>query len=729
MAGLARGAFLSAAAALLLLAPSTARAWQGAGQGEGDGTVTVRVLADGAPLAGAQLRSGGASATSDARGEATLRLPAGERTLTAAKIGFAPASLHVLVRAGLDTAVTVVLERAAEVERVVISATRSGRSVEDEPTRVEVLAREELEEKLFMTPGDIAMLLSETTGLRVQITSPSLGGANVRIQGLRGRYTQVLSDGLPLFGGQMPTFGLLQIPPLDLGQVEVIRGVASALYGSSALGGVINLGSRRPDDRRELLLNQTSRGGTDAAFWQGTEVSERLGYTVLAGLHRQRQRDLDDDGWTDMPGYRRGVLRPRLYWEPAPGRSIFATVGATLEERDGGTVSGAVAPDDHGFPESLDTRRFDGGATGRFLLGGVGLLTVKASGTMQRHRHRFGDDRENDRHSTLFGEAALTRGGGRQTIVAGVALQQERYRATELSGFDYTFTIPAAFAQYDVTPLPWVTVSASGRVDAHSEYGTLPSPRLAALLRAPGGWTARLSAGSGFFAPIPFTEETEVIGLSRLAPLSGLDAERARSASLDVGRVSGGMELRGSLFGSRVERALSLREAAGDAERLLFVNAGGTTRTAGGELLARAMPEPFELTATYTYVRSTEEDPDGGGRRPVPLTPRHSVGVVGAWEQEGRSRVGIELYYVGEQPLADNPYRTTSEPYVLFGVLVERHVGRAQLFANAENIANVRLTRYQRLVRPERGPGGRWTTDAWAPLDGRVINAGVRFGL
>jgi iron complex outermembrane receptor protein len=134
------------------------------------------VSAEGAPLAGVQVRGDGASATSDARGEAVLRLAPGERTLSAAKLGYV------------------------------------GCTVEDEPTRVEVLAREELEEKLFMTPGDIAMLLSETTGLRVQITSPSLGGANVRIQGLRGRYTQVLSDGLPLFGGQMPTIGLLQIP-------------------------------------------------------------------------------------------------------------------------------------------------------------------------------------------------------------------------------------------------------------------------------------------------------------------------------------------------------------------------------------------------------------------------------------------------------------------------------------------------------------------------------------
>ena len=86
-------------------------------------------------------------------------------------------------------------------EHVVVTATRSDRRIQDEPLRVEVIDREEIEEKALMTPGSVAMLLGETTGLRVQITAPSIGAANVRIQGLRGRYAQLLADGLPLYGG------------------------------------------------------------------------------------------------------------------------------------------------------------------------------------------------------------------------------------------------------------------------------------------------------------------------------------------------------------------------------------------------------------------------------------------------------------------------------------------------------------------------------------------------
>ena len=147
----------------------------------------------------------------------------------------------------------------------VVATTRTDKRLEDQPMRVEVLAREEIEEKMLMTPGDIVMMLNEMGGMRVQATSPSLGAASVRIQGMRGRYTRFLSDGLPLFG-DVGGLGLLQIPPMDLGQVEVIKGVASALYGAGAMGGVINLLSRRPGDepQREFLFNRSTRGATDA---------------------------------------------------------------------------------------------------------------------------------------------------------------------------------------------------------------------------------------------------------------------------------------------------------------------------------------------------------------------------------------------------------------------------------------------------------------------------------
>jgi iron complex outermembrane receptor protein len=171
---------------------------------------------------------------------------------------------------------------------------------------------------------------------------------------------------------------------------------------------------------------------------------------------------------------------------------------------------------------------------------------------------------------------------------------------------------------------------------------------------------------------------------------------------------------------------------------LVLVNAPQPARTWGAEALARFLRGPTRLTATYAYLRATEWDADASRgsvdvRRDVPLAPRHTAGLVGSLESEERYRVGLEVYYTGRQALEDNPYRLASRPYVIFGLLGERWVetgaGMARLFINLENIGNVRQTRYDPLVLPSRGQGGRWTTDAWTELSGFTVNGGVRLSL
>jgi outer membrane receptor for ferrienterochelin and colicins len=682
----------------------------------------------------ARVRLGDAEARSDTAGIATLRVAPGRYRLEVTYQDWKPVEQAITIHG--DTSFLAVLRPdllddehdAGELETVVVTATRSEQRIEDAPVRVEVLAREEVEEKMMMTPGDVAMMLNETSGLRVQATSPSLGGATVRVQGLRGRYTQLLSDGLPLYGGQSGSLGLLQIPPMDLGQVEVIKGAASALYGASALGGVINLVSRRPDGDRELLLNASTLGGGDAVLWSSGALGGRWGYTFLGGAHGQKRADVDRDGWADVPSYTRGVVRPRLFWDGGEGRSLFLTVGGTAEDRNGG---GDIPAGLH-RPEELRTRRGDAGLVGRWMTGGGTLLNLRASGMIQRHDHRFGNVRERDRHDTWFAEGSAAHTLGTHTLVLGAALQRETYRGLDVSGFDYTFTIPSVFAQDDWRAAEWLAVTASGRVDAHSEYGTFFSPRLSALLRPAEGWTVRASAGAGYYAPTPFTEETEAIGLTDVQPLRGLKAERARGASLDVGRTIGDIELNASLFGSVIDNALQLVPAsAPQSAGVALVNVIGETRTWGTEALVRYHAEPWHVTATHTWTHATEPrlDDDLLSRGEVPLTPRHQAGIVGMWEAEDVGRIGLELYYTGRQSLDDNPYRSSSRPYVIFGMLAERRVGRARVFVNAENLLDVRQTRWHPMPLPERSSELRWTTDAWAPLEGRAINAGVRLDL
>ena len=170
----------------------------------------------------------------------------------------------------------------------VVMSTRAERSVTDEPVQVEVLEREAWNESLVTMPNDLATLLGGTAGLRVQPTNALFGGAGVRIWGLRGRYTSILTDGLPLYGSQSGSLGLLQIPVADIEQIEVIGGAASALYGATALGGVVNLISRRPVREREFLRGDPTAGGGIFAYVNQTDPARAWGGELRVRYGRQR---------------------------------------------------------------------------------------------------------------------------------------------------------------------------------------------------------------------------------------------------------------------------------------------------------------------------------------------------------------------------------------------------------------------------------------------------------
>jgi outer membrane receptor for ferrienterochelin and colicins len=687
------------------------------------GTVSIDVRASNQPVEDAEVVVNGVSRRTDVSGTVTIELPAGTVAITVAKAGFVATTVSVVIRVGLRQQVIVDLDREPTLEETVtvVASTRTGKRLEDQPMRVEVLTREEIEEKMLMTPGDIVMMLNEMGGMRVQATSPSIGAASVRIQGMRGKYTRVLSDGLPLFG-DVGGLGLLQIPPMDLGQAEVIKGVASALYGAGAMGGIVNLLSRRPgpDPQHEFLINQSTRGATDAVTFLSRPLARGWSTSVLAGGHWQQTTDVNRDSWADLPGYERGIVRPRVFWDSGHGRTFFATTGMTLEGRHGGTPDGEIlgatgAP----YVEALDTRKYDAGAVAQVLFNERALLTARGALVHQRHDHQFGEVRERDRHDLAFGELAVRTAARKQTWVAGLAIERDIYRSQDVPRFDYSFTVPGVFVQYDIDVTPAFSVSSSGRVDVHSEYGTFISPRVSGMLRA-GRWTSRLSFGTGFFGSTPLAEETESAGLTRLTLVGRLKAERGRSGSFDLTRTDGPLSSTATLFISRISDPLHVDRSPAYALR----NLGQPTANVGLELLGTVRHEPFAITTTYTYVRASERVE--GVKEDVPLTPRHSAGIVGMLEREGEGRVGIEWYYTGKQRLEENPYRTQSQPYMVVGLLAERVFGHFRVFVNGENLTGVRQTRWDPLLRQARAADGRWTVDAWAPLEGRNVNGGVR---
>ncbi len=224
-------------------------------------------------------------------------------------------------------------------EEIIVSATRSRRTIADLPTRVEVISGEELEEKGNMKPGDIRMLLNETTGIQTQQTSAISSNSSIRIQGLDGKYTQLLKDGYPLYAGFSGGLSLLQIVPLDLQQVEVIKGASSTLYGGGAIAGLVNLVSKTPGEEQELnfLLNGTSALGLDISGFYSNK-SERFGTTIFASYNLGSPYDPADIGLTAIPEFRRYTINPKLFYYFSDRSTLEFGVNTIVEERIGGNV-------------------------------------------------------------------------------------------------------------------------------------------------------------------------------------------------------------------------------------------------------------------------------------------------------------------------------------------------------------------------------------------------------
>lgn len=610
---------------------------------------------------------------------------------------------------------------------VIVTATRVPTLIQDEPLHVEAVPAEEIEENLTVQPGNLSSLLTELPGIRAESLAPALGGAGLQLRGMPARNTVVFTDGLPLLGAQPDAFGLLQTPPLDLERVEVIKGAASALYGGTALAGVLNLVSRPPGSESSFLADATSRGGQDLEGFLTSPANARWSGTLTGGAHLQSREDINNDGWADIAGYRRFTLRPRVWWNDNAGDSTFFTVGLMDEDRTGGTLPARELPDGSPFAQEAVTHRFDGGMVSQWSLSETQRLVLRASVTSTHLDFTFGPQRTLSTQTTVFTEAAWTGKNSGHSWVIGLAFDRDALSVPAVAGVGYAYNVPGAFIEDEYQALSWLTLASSARLDANDDYGSFVSPRLSALVHERGSpWSLRASVGSGFAPPSPLVDEVEATGLGSVLPLAGLHAERAVTASLDAKWAAGGWDINGSLFTSEIRDPLTALPGVDDKWRI--VNAPGARRAPGAEALIGYTTGLLHVIASWSALRATEEVLPGV-RQDAPLVPRQAAELGVILESEKRGRFGIELGYTGTQALEYDPYRSVAPGFFELNALGEIRFGELGIFVNAMNLTGVRQTHYDPLLRPSPGPGGNPITDVWAPLAGRTFNLGIRSDL
>ena len=619
---------------------------------------------------------------------------------------------------------------AEEMDEIIITSTRGTRTINNIPTRVEFIAGEELEEKANMKPGDIRMMLNESTGIQTQQTSATSGNSSIRIQGLDGRYTQILKDGFPVYSGASSGLGLLQTPPLDLKQVEIIKGSASTLYGGGAIAGLVNLVSKTPKDERELrfLLNGTSAGGLDINGFYGQRF-DKIGLTIFASHDRNAAYDPADIKLTAIPKFERYNFNPKLFLYLNDKTELNFGVNTVFEDRIGGNIDYIKNRSD--FPDSYfeknKTQRVSTQFTLSHKINDRESIIVKNSINNFSRVITIPDYLFDGVQTSTFSEFTYVNNGELSQWIAGANLYTDEFKEKKKSAFperDYNQITYGAFVQNTVKATDWLLLETGLRGDYVHEYGFSLLPRASALFRISPKLSSRLGGGLGYKTPTIFTEESESIQYQNVLPINSdiNKLEKSFGFNFDVNyktHITDALSLSVNqlFFYTKVNNPLILTPLANDTFQ--FLNVDGNLNTKGTETNLKLSYEDFKLFIGYTYTDATVEN--NGNKSRNPLTAKHRLNNVLMYEVEDKWKVGLEAYYYSPQQLTDG---STSRDYWIFGVMIEKLWENFSIYANFENFTDTRQTRFGSIYTGTLSKP--LFKDIFAPLDGFVVNAGIK---
>ncbi|TZF83179.1 TonB-dependent receptor [Pedobacter sp. BS3] len=673
--------------------------------------------------------------STDTNGLVTLaNIPGGKQVIEFRYVGYETRKDTFLFPLANAIPVEILLTpQAGELDEIVISSTRSSRTIKDIPTRVEFIAGEELEEKANMKAGDIRMLLSESTGIQTQQTSATSANASIRIQGLDGRYTQILKDGFPLYAGAASGLGLLQTPPLDLKQVEVIKGSASTLYGGGAIAGLVNLISKTPGPERELSfhLNGSSGKGFDLNGFYSQKFN-KTGTTIFASHSRNWAYDPANIDLTAIPRFERYVFNPKIFVYFSDKTKLNFGVNTTVENRIGGDIHYIQGQGDatHSYFEKNQTQRYSTQLAADHILNNSNAFHFKNSVSYFNRKISIPGYQFNGTQTATFSEASYVTSKEQSEWIMGVNLWTDDFREARLSTFplrNYSQLIFGAFVQNTWKTTPWLNLETGFRTDYVMDYGFALLPRVSALFKISDKFSSRLGGGFGYKTPTIFTEESERIQYRDVLPIdkNRNKLERSYGGNIDFNyRTVFGEKLTFSInqlfFYTRLDNPLLLNAQPNGWYQ--FINTGGHIDTRGTETNAKFGYEDFKLFLGYTFTDARLHQNDL--MTTAPLTPKHRINSVLMYEVEDKWKAGLEAYFFSRQHLTDG---TTGRSYVLCGFMLEKLWDKFSVYINFENFLDARQTRFDSIYRGTiTHPVFR---DIYAPLDGFLINGGIKLKL
>ena len=693
--------------------------------------IQIKVLteAENEPLLGATvyfeaLEKG---AVTDFDGIATFtEIPDGQHQIIISFLGFE--TFETTIQIPSNTALVFNLKEGGnQLDAVVLQSSRSTRTVRKIPTRIEFIGAEELGEKAIMNPTNISMVLRESTGIQMQQTSLSSGSTNIRIQGLDGRYTQLLRDGFPLYGGFSSGLSILQIPPLDLQQFEIIKGSSSTLYGGGAIAGLVNMVSKTPDEEPalDIMLTQTQALGSTANVFY-SKRNEKFGVSLYGSGHYQKAYDPEDDGFSNLPKTTSISFNPKLFYYPSEKTTLWFGLNGTYDDRIGGDITKIESGEDgiHQYTEENNSKRLSSQLVYQTQLDSVSSLEFKNSVSFFDRNLTVPDFNFDGKQTNTFTEISYNTASENTDWIVGANLYTSNFVENDNAPLqrdqkDVTF---GAFANniYDLSD-NWI-LETGLRADYNTDFGFFPLPRISLLYKNNSGFSSRIGGGLGYKIPDIFTEEAEYINFENVLAIdkSTVDAERSYGVNFDVNyqtRLSDeiGFSINQLFYVTAINDGLLLNST--DNGLFQFENAPDEIFSKGAETNIKFTYKDFRWFLNYALIDTKLNYLPGNPQKP--LTAKHNAGSVLMYESE-KWRIGYETFYTGKQFLSNG---TETTDFVTMGLLVMRNFKLGSVFVNFENFTDRRQSRFSPLVLPPHD--NPVFPEIYAPTDGFIFSVGL----
>lgn len=681
-------------------------------------------------------------ASADENGQVKLQnIADGRQTFVASFIGYESHELILDFPQDNDKTMDFLLKATEdEIDEIIVEATRANRSILDIPTRIEALT-EEIDEASTMDPSKIAHLLTHSTGIQVQTTGATSNTANVRIQGLDGKYTQILRDGFPIYGGFSGSLSITQIPPLDLRQVEYVKGSASTLYGGGAIAGLINLLSKDPrKEETQLHLNYSHIGARDANAYV-SRMFGKFGTTMLANFNLHNAYDADSDGFSDLPELQKFNFNPKLYFYPNPTTKMYLGATLTRENRRGGDMTllrNEDASANHFYKENNDIAR----TTTQFKIdkefGEKRFLTFKNSFNIFDRTLTINEQAQQDavkfagQQVSSFNELSYQSVREKHNLTLGLNLITDKFEEQRLQNptlRDESHTTTGFFVNHLWDVSKKIALESGLRSDYNTNSSSVSKddgrffvlPRVNALIKWTSKLGSRIGGGLGYRPATMFNQEAEISGFKGVKAIdfATVKSETSYGGNVDFSYKTpindkASLSLNQLFFYSRIENPVVFQQSA-------FINASAPVFSKGFETQMKLFLGNFTWFVGYTYTDARQGFNDN---KNVPLTPKHSIKGDILYVLPDKWRIGADYEYKSRQTLSDG--RLTPQQFMA-GLLIERTLSNFVVFLNLENFTDVRQTRFESLVAaPYQTPQ---YTEIYAPLDGFFANVGLKIKL